>query len=197
MTPVSCLVEGLLDEEVVRRILDAASVAPAAVFQRSVPGFVKDLKRYNQAARHSPWFALCDLDRDECAPTRLKAYLPGRTPGMCFRIAVRASESWLLADRRAIANFLGVSMALIPLLPEDEPAPKQLMIRVAGRSRRRAIREGMVPAPRGSSRIGPEYTSMMSEYARETWDPRRAAERAPSLRRALERCDSFARTGHW
>ena len=38
---------------------------------------------------------------------------------------------------------------------------------------------------------------MLAEYAREKWDPRRAAERAPSLRRALKQCDSFARTGRW
>lgn len=116
---------------------------------------------------------------------------------MCFRIAVRASESWLLADRQAIADFLSVSIALIPPLPENEPVPKQLMIRIAGRSRRRAIREGMVPAQGDSSKIGPEYTSMLAEYARERWDPRQASERAPSLRRALEQCDSFARTGRW
>lgn len=166
-------------------------------FRRSLPRFTTDLRRFNRAALFSPWFAVCDLDRDECAPVRLKKYLPSPAPGMCFRIAVRASESWLMADRQAIADFLGVSLSLIPANPEDDLRPKDLMIAVARRSRRRAIREGMVPAEGDSRRVGPEYTSMMAAYARDRWSPRRAAERAPSLQRALERCDSFARTGHW
>ena len=197
VTPVSCLVEGLLDEVVVRRLLAASSVVPAVFYRLSVPGFAQALRRYNQAARYSPWFSVCDLDRDECAPTRFQTYLPHPAPGMCFRIAVRAIESWLMADRQAIADFLGVSMDQIPARPEDDLRPKHRVISIARRSRKRAIRDGMVPAHGDSSRIGPEYTSMMAEYAHERWNPRRAAERTPSLRRALERCDSFARTGCW
>ena len=194
---ISCLVEGVLDEAVARRMLAASAVVPAVFYHRSLPRFTTDLRRFNQAARHSPWFAMCDLDRDECAPTRLQTYLPGPTPGMCFRIAVRASESWLMADRHAIADFLGVSPVLIPQRPEDELWPKHLMIRVAGRSRRRAIRDGMVPAHGDSRSVGPEYASMLAEYAHDRWSPRRAARHAPSLQRALARCDSFARTGRW
>ena len=186
-----------MDEAVVRRILSTSSVDPMVFYRRSLPKFATDLRRFNRAALFSPWLAVCDLDRDECAPARLKTYLPCPTPGMCFRIAVRTSESWLMADRQAIADFLGVSMGLIPANPEDALRPKDLMIAVARRSRRRAIREGMVPTEGDSRRVGPEYTSMMAAYARDRWCPRRAAERAPSLQRALERCDSFARTGRW
>ena len=194
---IRCLVEGPMDEAVVRRILSASSVGTAVFYRRSLPRFTVDLRRFNQAARYSPWFAVCDLDRDDCAPTRLKKYLPCPTPGMCFRIAVRASESWLMADRQAIADFLGVSITLIPRSPEEETQPKQRMVTLARRSRWRAIRAGMVPDEGDSRSVGPEYTFMMAEYARDRWCPRRAAERAPSLGRALERCDSFARTGRW
>lgn len=197
MRSVSCLVEGPLDETVVRRMLSASAVDPIVFYRRSLPKFATDLRRFNRAALFAPWFAVCDLDRDECAPARLKTYLPCPAPGMCFRIAVRASESWLMADRQAIADFLGVSIGQIPANPEDDLSPKDRMISVARRSRRRAIREGMVPADGDSRRVGPEYTSMMAEYARHRWCPRRAAERAPSLQRTLERCDGFARTGHW
>jgi hypothetical protein len=32
---------------------------------------------------------------------------------------------------------------------------------------------------------GPEYTSMLTEFVTHVWHPERAADRAPSLRRAL------------
>ena len=102
-----------------------------------------------------------------------------------------------MADRKAIADFLGVPIEIIPARPEDDLRPKHRVLAIARRSRRRSIRDGMVPAHGESRSVGPEYTSMMAEYARDRWNPRRAAERAPSLRRALERCDSFARTGRW
>lgn len=195
--PITCLVEGLLDEAVVRRVLSDACLEPTVFYHRSLPRFEADLKRFNQAAVHNPWFALCDLDRDECVPNRLQRFLPSPAPGMCFRIAVRSSESWLMADRLAIADFIGISVALVPTHPETEVAPKNRMIALARRSRRRAIRHGMVPVEGDSRAIGPEYTLMLAEYARDRWSPRRASGRAPSLRRALERCDTIARTGHW
>lgn len=197
MRRISCLFEGLLDEVVVRSIFKESSIVPAVFYHRSVPAFAQALSRYNRAARFSPWFAVCDLDRDECAPTRLQTYLPCPTSGMCLRIAERTIESWLMADRKAIADFLGVPIEIIPARPEDDLRPKHRVLAIARRSRRRSIRDGMVPAHGESRSVGPEYTSMMAEYARDRWNPRRAAERAPSLRRALERCDSFARTGRW
>ena len=143
------------------------------------------------------WFAVCDLDRVACAPIRLKDFLPQPASGMCFRIAVRGIESWLLADRQSLARFLSISMAAIPHPDADESEPKARLIALARRSRSRAIREGMVPAEGDSRMVGPEYVSMVAEYVRERWSPDRARAYAPSLNRALERCRNLANTGRW
>ena len=195
--PIYCIVEGLVDEAAVRRVFVEFSLAAGAFYHASVPAFETRLRRFNQAARHSPWFALCDLDRDECAPTRLERYLPDPSPGMCFRIAVRSVEAWLLADREGIARFLRVAKASVPVDPEDERDPKSRLVALGRRSRSRAIREGLAPVAGDRRTVGPEYALMVSEFARDHWSPERAADRAPSLRRTIERCHRFARDGRW
>lgn len=195
--PVHCIVEGVVDEAAVRKVFSDSSLDAGAFHHTSIPAFEARLRRFNQAARHSPWFALCDLDRKECAPLRLRRYLPEPAPGMCFRIAVRTVEAWFLADREGIARFLRVSRDSVPTFPEDEPAPKSRLIALARRSRSRSIREGLAPAAGDQRAVGAEYALMMSEFARELWSPRRAADRAPSLHRTIERCGNFVRTGRW
>ena len=116
---------------------------------------------------------------------------------MCFRIAVRAVEAWLLADRANMARFLSVSRDLIDPYPERLAAPKKHVISLGRRSRSKAIREGLAPAAGDSRAVGPEYTLMMGEFARDRWSPQRAGERSPSLRHAMERCLSLAATGCW
>ena len=195
--PIHCLVEGPVDEAVVRTLLSSPALDVGTFHHASIPAFKSRLRRVNQAARRSPWFALCDLDRDECAAHRCRQYLPDPSPGMCFRIAVRAVEAWLLADRETIARFLRVSKDAIPLAPEDERDPKSRLVAIARRSRSRTIRAGLTPGERDYRRVGPEYALMMGEFAREHWSPRRAADHAPSLRRTMERCRQFAKTGRW
>jgi hypothetical protein len=195
--PIPCLVEGTLDEVVVRKLLDTSALEPAAFYLESLPAFKTRLKAFNQAARHMSWFALCDLDDDDCAPGRVRDFLPDPAAGMCFRVAVRAVETWLLADRACIARYLGISGDLIDLDPERLPAPKSHLVSLARRSRSRAMREGLVPAVGDSRSVGAEYTLLMSEFVRERWSPERAAARSPSLRRALVRLQTLADTGRW
>lgn len=197
VAPVPCLVEGVLDEAVVRKMLVVSSLDAASFYLESLPAFRTKLRAFNQAARHRPWFALCDLDHDECAPARVRDFLADPASGMCFRIAERAVEAWLLADRASIARFLSVSGDLVNPDPERLSAPKSHLVSLARRSRSRAVREGLVPAEGDSRRVGPEYTLLMSEYARETWNPLRAAERSPSLERAMARLRNLADRGRW
>ena len=196
-SPIHCIVEGLVDEAAVRTLFSDHSLIAGAFYHTSIPAFEARLRQVNQAARHSPWFALCDLDREECAPSRLRRYLPESAPRMCFRIAVRTVEAWFLADREGIVRFLRVAKDGVPVAPEDEHDPKSRLIALARRLRSRSIREGLVPSAGDRRAVGAEYALMMSEFARDHWSPRRAADRAPSLRRTIEQCRNFAKTGWW
>ena len=195
--PIHCLVEGSIDEAVVRRIFSSLSIEAGTFYQVSIPAFETRLRRLNHAARHSPWFALCDLDQDECAPLRTRRYLPHPVPGICFRIAVRAVEAWLLADRESMARFLCVAKHVIPVAPEHDLDPKSRLVSIARRSRSRAIRQGLAPSEGDFRTVGPEYALMIGDFARNRWSPHRAADHAPSLRRTVKRCMKFARTSQW
>ncbi|MBL8539311.1 MAG: hypothetical protein JNK68_02950 [Betaproteobacteria bacterium] len=141
---------------------------------------------YVNAARRAPWIVLVDLDHDAPCPPPLRSdWVPVQVPFLCFRVAVRAVEAWLLADADALAAFLGVSRNRIPRDPESLQDPKTAMVNLARASRRTAIRADMVPRDGSGRPIGPAYASRLIEFASSPWRPDIAAQRSDSLRRAL------------
>ena len=186
---MSAAVEGLVDEAVLQRVIVQKGAALARVYGKSGKSNIrKNLPGYNQAARSSPWVVLIDLDRDaDCAPPLRSEWLPNPAQWMCFRIAVPEVEAWLLADRERMADFLGVSMSRIPLSPESLDDPKVVLVNLARESRRKAIRQDMVPRPGSGRPIGPAYTSRLIEFVNNWWRPEVAVHRADSLRRCCER----------
>jgi hypothetical protein len=186
-TYVSAVVEGVVDEFVALRLIEEVGGMGGTVYgSKGKPFILNRLAGYNEAARFSAWLVLCDLDGDsECAPDFVANYLPQREPGMCFRIAVREVEAWLLADRESLSEFLSVSPSHIPENPEAVPDPKGEMVAIAARSKRKSVREDMVPRPESGRAVGPAYASRLSEFAVEAWRPEIAATVAPSLMSAI------------
>ena len=117
----------------------------------------------------------------------ISEYLPDPAPLMCFRVAVREIESWLLADRDNLATFLSVPESEFPPNPETLDDPKRGMIELAKKSRNRAIREDMLPRPGSGRAIGPAYPSRLIEFATRHWKPEVATNRCESLRRCWQR----------
>ena len=183
-------VEGLVDEAVLRAVLRHVGLGAGGIYGKQGKPDIRDrIRGYNQAARHAPWVILVDLDHDaECAPDLLRSWLPHPSPYMNFRVAVRKIEAWLLADRERVANFLGVSVSKVPENPDGLDDPKQAMVSLASRSRRRDIRQDMVPRPESGRQVGPAYASRLIEFVNDplrSWRPALAAENSDSLRRFL------------
>jgi hypothetical protein len=180
---VTVAVEGTTDVPVVERILGAARLQMGPVHVAAGKDRLDArLTAYNYAARHHRWLVLRDLDRDAaCAPDLVTARLPTRSTYLCFRIAVRATEAWLIADRERLARFLGVPERTVSEHPEDLDDPRRALIALAQRSRHRAVREDMVPAHGTSAQVGPGYTSRIIEFAKGAWRPSVAARSSPSL----------------
>lgn len=141
---------------------------------------------YNQAGMRMPVLGLVDLERETCAPALLAKQLPNKAQGFYLRVAVRMLESWLLADRRAIADFLGVSLAAIPKDPDDELHPKRKLIELVKRSSSKTIREAMLPGDSGAL-VGPEYVTTMCQFITDHWQSERARKLSSSLDRACAR----------
>ncbi|HEV2948087.1 MAG TPA: hypothetical protein VGX70_11975 [Gemmataceae bacterium] len=176
------VVEGLLDQAVLRRLVGETDATLGQVHGLQGKGrLLKQLNAYNQAAKSEPWVVLVDLDRDaECAPPCCQRWLPDRAPQMCFRIVVRAIEAWLLADREGLASFLGISVSPVPRQPETIDDPKLTLVGLARRSRRRKLREDMVPEPGGRT-VGPRYRDRLTEFVDGHWRPEMAARLSDSL----------------
>jgi hypothetical protein len=188
---VDTLVEGLLDESVARRLIAHCGCTPGAGFGKNGVRYLREkAPGFNVRALHgNPILMLVDfMDTGlECPPAVPVAWLPNRSTRLLLRVVVREIESWLLADRDGIAAFLGVSPARVPVAPETLPDPKQTLVNLARRSRRKAVRMAFTPAPGVSALVGPEYVTSLQEFATSFWDVEAAQTNAASLNRALVR----------
>lgn len=193
---VTGAVEGDVDEAVLRRVLKHVGLSLGVVHGREgKQTLLKRLGGYNNAARFAPWVVLVDLDGDcPCVPPCVQGWLPAPSPQMCFRVAVRAIEAWLLADRERIASSLGISLQRVPDSPDNLTHPKTELVNLARRSRSRAIREDLVPRQRSGRSVGPLYTARLMEFVEDEhagWRPDQAAIRSDSLRRCIDRLSSL------
>ena len=125
-TIISAAVEGIVDEAVVRRLIAHAGGQTGDVYGKNGKDELRQkIDGYNNAARHAPWVVLVDLDNDaDCAPPIRDAWLPVPAPHLCFRIAVREVEAWLMADAQTLARYLRVRRTRIPAEPENLARPK-------------------------------------------------------------------------
>jgi hypothetical protein len=193
--PINLAVEGTLDEEVLRKILQQAGRGYAigtthghrgcGYLRRTIPGF-------NQGAKGTPFAVLTDLDREKCPPALIRAWLSQpKHPNLIFRVAVRAVEAWLLAHRQGIASFLGIHEDLVPRNVDALENPKQTLVELARKSRSRALREAMVPRRDSTATIGPDYNGRLAVFIRRDWDVTSAVRCSPSLERAVRRIGEF------
>ena len=185
---ICAAVEGRVDEAVVRKLVACAGGHPGTVYGKNGKDAVRQkINAYNNAAMRTPWVVLVDLNRDaNCAPALRQSWLARPAPQLCFRVAVPQVEAWLMADAEKLAGYLGVAKREIPANPEALLNAKAEMVNLARRSRRKEIRRDMVPRTGSGRSVGPAYTSRMVEYAECYWRPEVAAQRADSLRRAIE-----------
>ncbi len=189
---ISSAVEGLVDEAVVKHLIVWAGAEIGPIYgKRGKPLLRQRVNGYNKAAQYNAWIVIVDLNREaDCPPPLREIWLPNPGPFMCFRIAVREIEAWLLADRERFASFFRVRLSDVPAKPELLDDPKEAVVQLSRRSRSRDIRLDMVPRPGSGRKIGPAYVSRLIEFVSDPqrgWRPERAARSSDSLNRALAR----------
>lgn len=198
--PVNLAVEDLLSEAVLRGILKQSGrpYAVGACFSSRGFGYLKKkLGGFNHAAKGTPFLVLADLDQTECAPFLIKEWLPYPPErNLLFRIAVKAVEAWLLADRKAFTKFLSVSENLIPIHPDEIDNPKRFLINLAAKSRSKEIRESIAPAHNSLASIGPDYNGKLTEFVQAGWGVREAIKNSPSLAKAFQAIKYFSPRYH-
>lgn len=193
---VSVVVEGDTDLPVVRKLARDAGLQISVEIDCAGKGRLdEDLPAFNSAAKGSPWFVLRDLDQDApCAGEFISSIGIQISRWMCFRIAVRELESWLLADVKGLAEFLRVKPEWVPANPDLEPDPTITLVSLARRSRSRSIQRAMAPAHNSGAVVGPLYEARIIEFGEIYWDLERACSRSPSLQRARKAFQSLGRS---
>jgi hypothetical protein len=195
--PMLLAVEDPLSEAVVRKTL--ATVYPQSPITLCLglkgKGYLKTkAENLNKAARGYPVFLLTDLDDPRSCPAGLiRSWLRSpKHPNLLFRVAVMEVESWMMADRQSFAKFLSIPQERIPLDTDLIPRPKEFVVSLARLSRSSRVRDDLVPARGGTSRVGPAYNLRLASYVGRIWNPEAAATASGSLRRTLDRLKEFA-----
>lgn len=193
--PVNILAEDIICEYLAKKLLllfaDRFSIG--VTYFGNGYGYIKDkLDGFNRASKGVPLFAIADLVGN-CPKIQVDQWLPhGRHRNLIFRIAIKESEAWILADKQAFSSFLGISSNLIPDDVENIFNAKKCLIDLASRSRNRNLREALIPQPHTTAETGPDYNARLSEFVEKLWDPRRASHNSSSLERAINALNEFA-----
>lgn len=187
---ISAAVEGNVDEAVARSLIHFAGAIPGRIYGKNGKQALKrKISGFNKAAQFNPWIVLIDLDHDaDCPPPLCQMWVNRPSPFLCFRIAVREIETWLLSDRENASKFLKVNARIIPKDLEKIDYPKEFMVNLARQSRSSAIRQDMVPRPGGGRSVGPAYSSRLIEFVTSSvnlWRPGVAIRHSDSLGRSI------------
>lgn len=176
----------VLGNALFRQLGQSARVLPPA---SGAGPFKAGIPRMNDVAKSGfIVLMLADADQAACAPVQLKSWAPrGVHQNLLLRLAVRESESWVLADRMAFAEFVQVSAAVMPQAPDQLPDPKQVLLNLVRRGKRRDLRDDMLPAKGSRSKIGLGYNAQLQRFVNEHWQSDRAMEHSPSLAKAVVR----------
>ncbi|MEQ1550542.1 hypothetical protein [Sphingorhabdus sp.] len=148
---------------------------------------------FRQMANREPVLILTDLDDTSCAPNLIEQWSGGiaNPENLLLRVVVRETEAWLLADRKGIADFLGVSPNRIPLNPESIQDPKRFLLNLA-RSAKRDVRSELIVSKGVVASQGLGYNRLLSAFVSTDWGLTNAAESSNSLYRAMTRLVELA-----
>ena len=106
---------------------------------------------------------------------------------MLFRVAVRETEAWLLADRQGFAQFSGVPLHRIPENPEMLADPQMSLLNLVKKYGKRTVKADILPERGSAARVGLVYNQALCSFVQESWSPDRAAKVAGSLNRTRRR----------
>ncbi|TEU24240.1 DUF4276 family protein [Alkanindiges illinoisensis] len=154
----------------------------------------KKLPNFIKLAHHAPILLLTDLDKVICAPALIKDWLvePNHPEQFYFRVAVRETESWLLADRQGLSAWINAPINKIPLNSELEQDPKKYLLDLVNRYGNRQLKEDLLPSPTNiTSKVGLGYNARLTEFVRENWCIESAIEHSDSLARAYKQLQKF------
>ncbi|MCX7727782.1 MAG: DUF4276 family protein, partial [Chitinispirillaceae bacterium] len=154
--------------------------------------YLNDLKKINEASRMIPHIILTDLDNSPCVPTFVNKWINFTlNDNLLFRVAVKEIDAWLIADREAFSEFIGIPLAKIPSDTQTILDPKEFIIQMAKKSKKKHIKD-IIPV--GSAKQGPGYNSILTKFITQVWCPYRASKHNESLNKSIKKIENFIKT---
>lgn len=192
---VHLLLEGFLEEPVAAKLVGYCGHQVGNIFGRKGAHYIHTRARnfIHLTKAGNAMFVLTDFMDSGCdCPVEAcrKHFLAGdERDNKLFvcRFAVNELESWLMADREAIAAFLGISPTKIPRNPDSEIDPKRKLVNLARTSHKTKVQDLIVPSKGHGGPVGPGYRLSMTEFVNKHWSPKRASRISPSLARCIRR----------
>lgn len=185
--PLTCA----LGEQLVTELLPSWIMPLAAINKKGVTKLIPEFPRFIEQAKFQPVLCIADTD-GKCVKELLAKWLPKALPhNFCLRLAVAEAESWLIADRKSIAEYFGILEKHISKAPDEEVDPKRHLLNLARKSKNRDLRLEMV-SQTDHSKQGTGYNPRLRDFVKKHWSAQRAAENSPSLARALLRIAKFS-----
>lgn len=192
---IALVVEDELSRAVMERVLSSTGrgfTVKLPMVERGFGNIRRSVTKYRNASHWLPHVVLTDLDQAECPLALRQQWGVAQLPAsMLFRVAVRETEAWLLADRLGFASFAGIAANKVTSQPEHLADPKQTLINLVRRSRNRRLTAELVPATGSALSIGPLYNERLGAFALHSWDVDAAKAASPSLNRTIDRLRTF------
>ena len=200
--PITLAVEDELSEHLLRTLLiqSKRNFLVGAVYGKKGSAYLKQkLPAFNNAAKGMGFLLVTDLDNCACAPQLiqdwfvcdLSEYSKHKHCNFAFRVAVREIESWVLADREQFADYFGLAKHIIPEQTDSLADPKQFLLQIVAKCRKRSLREDIVPKPGDKRKVGPDYNGRLGEFVQTRWRAESAICHSISLQRTWKAMRSF------
>lgn len=184
--------EDQLSEAVIRRMVAesrSTRIKNIVALGKKGRGYIKTKINEFNNQNDLLFFVLADLDNDECAPVLIDSWMKRPLQqNIVLRFAVREVESWLLADTKGFAQYASLAHSLIKKEVNNPDAisdPKETLIALVGRCRKRVLKDDIVRKGEPSYRPGPGYNSRLIDYVESHWEIERAVLLSESLKRAM------------
>jgi hypothetical protein len=189
---VQPVVEDLLQEVVLEKMVGIyrPDIKLYNAIGRKGNSYIKvKIKAFNEASNALPHIIFTDLDKLECSPSLIEDWITfPQSDGLLFRIAEREIEAWILADRNNISRYMGIPINRIPFDTGTILDPKEFIINLARKSRKKNIIEIV---PNGTAIVGPGYNTTLHKFVATIWDMEAAAQHNLSLKKAIHRLKNF------
>jgi hypothetical protein len=195
MTPIAVATEDELSEALALRLVSEIRTPHQVTHKLRKGGFgylQSRMDNWCKMAQLQVMLVLTDLDRAACPVEFRDKWLSNRAlpANLLLRVAVRESESWVLADHIAMRELIGAK-GVLPPNPDTLPEPKQTLLGLA-KGASRSVREELLKTVDGNLSQGLGYNARLTHWVNTQWSPKRAAERSPSLARTRVRLREVA-----